>query len=73
MCAKMAQYQSEMKHKMPFHTLAYNVIYNLFDISVSYFIKISSYRERFDLNSKRTQKFTFHLDFRSERVENKGK
>ena len=37
------------------------------------FIKISSYRERLNLNSQRTQKCTFHLDFRGERVENKEK
>ena len=55
--------------KYPFHTVLGYVIYNLLDISVSYFIKISSYRERLNLNSQRTQKCTFHLDFRGERVE----
>ena len=41
-------------------------------MSVSYFIEISSYRERLDQDSQRTHKCTFHLDFRGERVENKS-
>ena len=36
-----------------------------------FFIKILSDREYLDVNSQRTQKCTFHLDFRGERVENK--
>ena len=46
---------------------------NLLDISTSYFIKILSYRERerLDVDSQRTKKCTFHLDFRGERVARK--
>ena len=46
---------------------------NVLDISTSYFIKILSYWERLDVDSQRTEKCTFHLDFRGERVENKEK
>ena len=55
-----------------FHILAY-MYSNVLDISTSYFIQIVSCRERLDLDSQRTKKFSFHLDFRGERVENKEK
>ena len=58
--------------KCPFHILAY-IYSNLLDISTSYFIKILSYRERLDVDSQRTKRCTFHLDFMGERVENKEK
>ena len=55
-----------------FHILAH-VYSNLLDISISYLIKIVSYWERLDVDSQRTKQWTFHLDFRGERVENKEK
>ena len=58
--------------KCPFHILAY-MYSNVLDISTSHFIKILSCRERLDVDSQRTKKCTFHLDFRGERVEKKEK
>ena len=58
--------------KCTFHIIAY-IHSNSLDISTSYFIKILSYRERLDVDSQRTKKCTFHLDFRGERVKNKEK
>ena len=55
-----------------FHILAY-IYSNALDNSASYFIQILSCRERLDLDSQRTRKCTFHLDFRGERADNKGK
>ena len=51
----------------------WNIYSDLLDISTSYFIRILSCRERLDVDSQRTKKCTFHLDFRGERVENKEK
>ena len=64
--------KADWNTKCHFHILAY-IYSNVLDISTSYFIQILSCRERLDLNSQRTKKCTFPLDFRGERVENKEK
>ena len=64
--------KADWNTKCHFHILAY-IYSNVLDISTSYFIQILSCRERLDLDSQRTKKCTFHLDFRGERVENKEK
>ena len=64
--------KADWNTKRPFHILAY-IYSNLLGISTSYFIKILSYRERPDINSKRIKKCTFHLDLRGGRVENEEK
>ena len=69
---KLQSTKANWNTKCPFHILAY-IYSNLLDISMRYFIKILPYRERLDVDSQRTKKCTFHLDFRSERVENKEK
>ena len=69
---KLQSTEADWNTKCPFHILAY-IYSNLLDISTSYFIKILSYRERLDIDSQRTKKCTFQLDFRGERVENKEK
>ena len=67
---KLQNAKADWNTKCPFHILAY-IYSNLLDISTSYFIKILSYRERLDVDSQRTKKCIFHLDFRGERVDKK--
>ena len=71
---KLQSAKADWNTKCPFSILANIYIYsNLLDISTSYFIKILSYKERLDVDSQRTKKCNFHLDFRGERVERKEK
>ena len=69
---KLQSTKADWNSKCPFQIITY-IYSNLMYFSTSYFIKILSFRERLDLNSQRTTKCTFHLDFRGERVENKEK
>ena len=57
--------KADWNTKCHFHILAY-IYSNVLDISTSYFIEILSCRERLDLDSQRTKKCTFPLDFRGE-------
>ena len=57
---KLHSARADWNTKCSFHILAY-IYSNLLDISISYFIKIWSYREKFDVDSQRTKKM--HLSF----------
>ena len=69
---KLHSAKADWNTKCPFHILAY-IYSDLLDISTSYFIKILSFWERLDVDSRRIKKCTFHMDFRGESVENKEK
>ena len=64
--------KADWNTKCHFPILAY-IYSNVLAVLTSCFIQILSCRERLDLDSQRTKKCTFHLDFRGERVENKEK
>ena len=55
---KLQSTKADWNMKCPFHILAY-IYNNLLDISTSYFIKILSYRETFDVDSQRTKNAPF--------------